>query len=252
MDQTIYNYCPQTGELVSAAAADPSPLEPGIYLLPAYATPTPPPAAGVREVALFRSADGGVPADHAFGTWQLLPDWRGVALYATADGLSAAIDMPGVTPSDVGATETPSPDQDCIWDGSGWVLDATRKAQRVAALRTATLERINAACNAALAALTASYPEREISSWPQQEREARALTANLAAATPLLVAIAAARGFDVAVLAERVCTKADNYAVISGQLIGRRQALEDALMAIDPSSADAEARLNAINWETMP
>jgi hypothetical protein len=34
----IWNYHPQTGELVGSAKADPSPLEPGVFLVPQYAT----------------------------------------------------------------------------------------------------------------------------------------------------------------------------------------------------------------------
>jgi len=77
MPKTIYHYHPKTGEYRWAGVAAPSPLEADAWLMPAYATPAPPPAPGAREVALYRDADGNVPADHATGDWQLLPDWRG-------------------------------------------------------------------------------------------------------------------------------------------------------------------------------
>lgn len=248
MDQTIYNYHPQTGEATSVAVADPSPLEPGIYLLPAYATPTPAPAAGVREVALFRAADGTVPADHAGGSWQLLPDWRGVALYSITDGVPVAIDVPGQSPADIGACEHPRPDPGHVWHKGAWLIDAAARSAWLQALRASRLVAINAGCDAALVALTISYPEREISSWPQQEREARVLAASPGVSVPLLAAIAAARGLDVAVLAARVREKSDAFAVASGAIIGRRQALEDAINAVDLNAVDAAARLEAITW----
>ena len=99
------------------------------------------------------------------------------------------------------------------------------------AARQAALARINAACSAALAALAASYPDGEVTSWAQQVREAEALAHDAEADTPLLSAIAGARGLTVAVLAERVQAKAAAYALASGALIGRRQAAEDRIAA---------------------
>lgn len=115
--------------------------------------------------------------------------------------------------------------------------------------RATRLASICASCNVALAALTASYPEREISSWPQQEREARELAVNSAMPTPMLSAIAAARGMDVVELAARVRAKSDAYAVVSGQLIGQRQALEDVLLAIDLDAPDARVQIEKVCWQ---
>lgn len=53
MTKTIYNYHPQTGEFISATPADESPLERGVFLIPAYATDTAPPTTGTNQVAVY-------------------------------------------------------------------------------------------------------------------------------------------------------------------------------------------------------
>ena len=81
----------------------------------------------------------------------------------------------------------------------------------------------------AVASLAASYPEREVQSWPQQVKEAEALAADPQAQAPLLAAIAEARSLPLAELASRVLGKMNAYAAASGALIGRRQAAEDLI-----------------------
>lgn len=144
MTQIIYNYDPLDGMLLSTAIADPSPLEPDVWLLPAYATPTPPPTAGAREAALYRDADGHVPADHTSGSWQLMPDWRGVALWSTVSGEPVTITRPGETPAEIGATDIERTEPTTVWDGLGWVVDVELAAQQLANRRTTLLAAINA------------------------------------------------------------------------------------------------------------
>ena len=64
------------------------------------------------------------------------------------------------------------------------------------------------------AILTGTYPDREIRTFDKQESEARAYAADATASTPLLSALAQARGIP-----------------LSGSIIGQRQALEDRLDA---------------------
>ncbi|HAF92360.1 MAG TPA: hypothetical protein DCG67_11465 [Pseudomonas sp.] len=88
-----------------------------------------------------------------------------------------------------------------------------------------------------MATLSVSYPEREVSSWPQQVKDAEAIQADETATTPLLDALASARGIDRVDLAARVLTKADAYAQASGAIIGARQRIEDLLEAAQDADA---------------
>lgn len=115
--------------------------------------------------------------------------------------------------------------------------------------RTALLTRINTHAATQLAALSASYPDGEVQSWAQQVREAEALAANANAPAPLLSAIGRARAVPVAELAARVLAKTQAYALASGAIIGKRQAREDAIAAIDLDAPDAAAQLEAITWD---
>ncbi len=62
----VYDYNPSTGEYLGIGIAQKSPLEPGIYLIPANATSDAPPPTEINEVAVFRNK-----------TWQIIPDYRG-------------------------------------------------------------------------------------------------------------------------------------------------------------------------------
>jgi hypothetical protein len=66
MKKVIYNYHARTGELLGASEADMSPLEEGVFLIPAHATDVVPPNVPTGSVAIFK--DGG---------WELSVDCRG-------------------------------------------------------------------------------------------------------------------------------------------------------------------------------
>ena len=50
----IYNYAPDTGIFHAEGLADESPLEPGVFLIPAHATTLKPPKATLPKVAVFK------------------------------------------------------------------------------------------------------------------------------------------------------------------------------------------------------
>lgn len=113
-------------------------------------------------------------------------------------------------------------------------------------MKAGALARINIAYEISLREITSGYPQHEIDSWPKQEQEARAWAANSSASTPWLNSAAGARKISKATFASKIITKADLFAVLHGQLTGKRQALEDQINALGPNPA--QASLDAIIW----
>ena len=118
-----------------------------------------------------------------------------------------------------------------------------KPAPTLAELKTAKKAEISASFEQTIQQITAGYPPNEIASWSKQEQEARAFTAVPLSATPLIDALANTRGVPKATLASRIINKADFFAGISGQLIGKRQGLEDSVDA-----ASSKTALAAITW----
>ena len=109
--------------------------------------------------------------------------------------------------------------------------EAAEEYNSLASTKSRKLAEINAACDAALASLTADYPESELLTFDKQEAEARALLADPEAVTPFLTPLAAARGMETEELARKVIAKADAFTTASGHVIGLRQKDEDRLKA---------------------
>lgn len=135
-NKTVYGYHPQTGEYTGETIAQRSPLDTAeVYLIPAWAAETPPPAAGQRQAASFRAADGTVPSYDMPGSkckWQLLPDLRGLALWKKTSAQPVVAQL-GDTTDSLGATEL-EPPQFGVWDGKGWMVN---EAAQLAALTAA-------------------------------------------------------------------------------------------------------------------
>ena len=132
-----------------------------------------------------------------------------------------------------------------FYENNIWVLKPTvvPPALTLADLKTAKKAEISANFEQTIQQITAGYPPNEIASWSKQEQEARAFTAVALAPTPLIDALANTRGVPKATLAARIIAKADLFAGISGQLIGKRQGLEDSVEA-----ATSKTALAAIAW----
>ncbi|ARU23686.1 hypothetical protein RSSE_c3303 [Ralstonia solanacearum] len=142
MEKTIYNYHPETGEFLSAAEADPSPLEDDVWLIPAHATDIAPPQAdrSAHQIAVFDNE------------WVIKPDWRDVPLYSTVDGAAVSIRQIGQVPADVSATEVSPPSPAHSWQKGKWVEDPAKKAALLAELKAARTQKIKADCAAAIVA----------------------------------------------------------------------------------------------------
>lgn len=111
----VYFYDRETGELCGAQPARESPLEPGVFLVPAFATLTPPPALKKGFARCFRD-----------GAWVYVEDHRSQQLYRTTNGEPCKIDCPGPIPD--GMTETPKPGEFYVWQDGQWVEDPVAKA----------------------------------------------------------------------------------------------------------------------------
>ena len=131
--KTLYHYHPETGELIGESAADPSPLEPDVWLIPAHATDQTPPKAKAKQVAVF-----------AGEKWNLAPDWRAVTLWSTEDGAPVSIRDIGVTPHEVQATEAPRPSPAHQWLNGQWQVDADLKSALLDALKNQLCQQIDA------------------------------------------------------------------------------------------------------------
>lgn len=160
-----------------------------------------------------------LPYDTTVDVWSVPTDYRESGIFTT-------VQLQGLPP------ELPACDITAAQLLATLLLPADPAAQLDRA-RTERLTGINADADALVGELAATYPEREIQSWPQQVKEAEALAIIPTADAPLLSALAAARGIDRADLAARVLTKASAYAAASGAIIGARQRLEDLLSAAE-------------------
>jgi len=112
----IYNYSPDTFELNFVSDAIESPLEPGVFLVPAFATVVEPPIDALNMRAIF---------DEATQTWSLVEDWRNSTVWDIATGLTSytIIDL-GPIPSDYTLTKPAT-------ISSNWSTDASQQTGSV-------------------------------------------------------------------------------------------------------------------------
>ena len=109
----IYNYSSLTGEFIDISVAPESPLEPGVDIIPAWATTLPPPTTSGHTIAVFKD-----------GAWSITSDYRGVTVYSTTTGDATIINELGPYPIDT--TTSPRPSVNHEWDGSTWILDIAK------------------------------------------------------------------------------------------------------------------------------
>ena len=93
---------------------------------------------------------------------------------------------------------------------------------------------INAERDRRMEALAAGYTASERETWPVQVEEAKAVLADPNAPTPLLTALATARGQDVPTFAQHVLTLAAQFSGGTGAIMAKARALAE----LDPIPAD--------------
>ena len=118
------------------------------------------------------------------------------------------------------------------YDGN-WYLSGHAPKQPLEEAKAAKLAEINSACDGILKSAVKTYPDTEVMTFDQQVKEAEAYLSDPANPVSLLAALASARGIELSDLAARVMVKHQSYTVLSGKVIGQRQALEDRLSACE-------------------
>lgn len=229
--KTLYHYHPETGELLGESPADPSPLEPEVWLIPAHATDLPPPKPKARQVAVFRDV-----------RWQLAPDWRSAALWSTEDGTAVSIADIGVTPADVHATETPRPSAAHRWQNGQWQEDADLRLALLDALKIELCQQIDS---------LADQVRRELAGDPlrvaEYDRAAQeASTYQTAGYTgtvpPAVLSWAEAKGWAAQAAADDILRAAGRWNSALYQLRDQRLKTKEAIRsALDEASANAIA-----------
>ena len=128
-------------------------------------------------------------------------------------------------------------------DAAGYPIAVDPPAPTLDEVKRLKIAEIELAAATEIAPITSAYPLAERDTWPIQEAEAVALTANSQASTPMLNAIAAARGQTLADVVSNVLTKAAAFKAVAGATFGKRKVKIDLVNA----AATAED-VGAITW----
>lgn len=94
-----YTFAPDTGEYIGRENADPSPLEPGVWLIPGGATEVEPPVAVAGKARTWNGS-----------AWVQTPDHRGETWFGGADERTPIVVTWLGNPSDRGLRATPKPE----------------------------------------------------------------------------------------------------------------------------------------------
>lgn len=95
----------------------------------------------------------------------------------------------------------------------------------IGASRLSKIMEIEAAAANALAPVTGGYSQEERDTWSVQESEANAWLADQGAQTPMLSAMAEARGITLDELVKSVAEKSKVFKVLAGKVFGKRSVL---------------------------
>lgn len=162
------------------------------------------------------------------GEWQVVDDNRHLSLYTPEGPYSLGQSYFGEIFDGLGALPTwlsvePLP-------GAAPTLDQLREQQ---------LAVINAGFEQAVLGLTTGYPATERLTWPLQQSEVLAWSADSSAPTPYLDGIAAARGIPATEMRQKALTQVHAFLAVTQEFIGVRQRLRDQLDAAETAEAIA-------------
>lgn len=117
------------------------------------------------------------------------------------------------------------------WSGGKWVLTNEAQQQYFLVKKAEKLTKINTTAQDFITnqARLNEVPDFEIQTWEQQRVEALAWSDDQAVETPILAAIAEARGIDLDTLRAAALRKAQAFSLLSAHIAGQRQALADRL-----------------------
>ena len=221
----------ENGLYLGLTQADPDPLGGG-WLLPARCIEAEPPQLSDGRCARWNGAG-----------WDILPDHRGRTAYRTDTGQPETITAAGVL-SD-GLTLVPPPSARHTWQNGAWTLTPEAQAEILEEARAAKLTQAARAAQAFIdtAAGLAEVPEFEIQTWSIQAAEAAAWEAGRTAATPVLDAIAAARGIGREALIKKAAKKAKAYTLLTAHTAGERQRIEAQIRAAEDMAALAAVEI---------
>jgi len=120
MTKKIWRFDPQTKEFLKEDNAKESPMEPGVFLVPANATDIKPPKKKSDETLIF---------DIKKNNWVIIPDYRNQIVFSKKTGDEKLITELGPLPEEF--TTKKRPNSHFIWDPfkNEWVEDSTLSNQ---------------------------------------------------------------------------------------------------------------------------
>lgn len=172
----IHNYHPTTGQHLGIGVADENPLDPDNPIVPGYATPTAPPDVQQGRAAVYRQADGTPPQNWGDGDWTIVPDYRTVPLFRTADGTSFDLgqEYNGLGDLPPFLTDEPRPSSAHVWLNDEWALDEALELQQLAAAATLQRDALLAEADQLIAPLMDGFVLDELT--PEDEARLKALS----------------------------------------------------------------------------
>jgi hypothetical protein len=129
-------------------------------------------------------------------------------------------------------------------DADGNPVAVAPPAPSLSDLKASRLIDLNTAAQALANQATASYPDFEMQTWPDQRREAMAWQSDNTTLTPYVDAMAGYRGIDRTVLLAKIVAAVAAFTAFATKVVGLRQKYADQIDA-----ATTEAALNAIAFD---